>query len=248
MVDIHCHILPGIDDGPRSWDLTAEMCRMAALDGITHIVATPHCNDEFPYDRDRYTEMLGQLSDAAEGKLTFSLGCDFHFSYDNIQDALANPRRYTIGESQYLLVEFSDFGIPPKVKQNLLFISSNGMVPIITHPERNRPLLSKPEMVLDFVEQGCLVQVTANSLTGYWGSRSKNMAEWLLKRKAVHVVASDAHDPSRRKPVLSEARKIVGELAGADVADALFVHNPTAIVDGESLPNPGGASQLDSEL
>ena len=72
------------------------------------------------YDRDRYTEMLGQLSDAAEGKLTFSLGCDFHFSYDNIQDALAHPRRYTIGDSQYLLIEFSDFGIPPEVKQNLL--------------------------------------------------------------------------------------------------------------------------------
>ena len=84
-------------------------------------------------------------------------------------------------------MEFSDFGIPPEVKQNLLFLSSCGMVPIITHPERNRPLLNKPEMVLEFVEQGCLVQVTANSLTGYWGSRSKNMAEWLLKRQAVHV-------------------------------------------------------------
>jgi protein-tyrosine phosphatase len=235
MVDIHCHILPGIDDGPRSWDLTADMCRVAALDGITHIVATPHCNDEFAYDRDRYTEM------------TFSLGCDFHFSYDNIQDALAHPRRYTIGESQYLLVEFSDFGIPPEVKRNLLFISSNGMVPIITHPERNQPLLNKPEMVLQFVEQGCLVQVTANSLTGYWGSRSRNMAEWLLKRRAIHVIASDAHDPARRRPVLSEARKVVTELAGAEVADALFVQNPAAVVDGERLPNPAGAGELDSE-
>ena len=226
MVDIHCHILPGIDDGPRSWDLTAEMCRIAVHDGITHIVATPHCNDEFPYDRDRYTDMLGQLSDAADGKLTFSLGCDFHFSYDNIQDALANPRRYTIGESQYLLVEFSDFGIPPEAKQNLLFISSCGMVPIITHPERNQPLLNKPEMVLEFVEQGCLVQVTANSFTGYWGGRSRDMAEWLLKRQAIHAIASDAHDPRRRRPVLSEARKAVAELAGAEVADALFVQNP----------------------
>ena len=239
MVDIHCHILPDIDDGPRSWELTAEMCRIAALDGITHIVATPHCDDQFAYDRDLYTEMLGQLSDAAEGKLTFSLGCDFHFSYNNIQDALVHPRRYTIGESQYLLVEFSDFGIPPEVKQNLLFIASNGMVPIITHPERNQPLLHKPEMVLEFVEQGYLVQVTANSLTGYWGSRSKSMAEWLLKRQAVHAIASDAHDPVRRRPVLSEARKVVEELVGAEAADALFVQNPAAIVEGERLPSPG---------
>jgi len=248
MVDIHCHILPGIDDGAQSWELTAEMCRMAALDGITHIVATPHCNYEFAYDRDRYTEMLGELSDSAEGKLTFSLGCDFHFSYDNIQDALAHPRRYTIGESQYLLVEFSDFGIPPEVKQNLLSISSSGMVPIITHPERNRPLLNKPEMVLELVEQGCLVQVTANSFTGYWGNRSRNMAEWLLQRQAIHVIASDAHDPARRPPVLSEAHKVVTELAGAEVADALLVQNPAAIVDGESLPGPAGAVELDDRV
>jgi protein-tyrosine phosphatase len=248
MVDIHCHILPGIDDGPQSWELTAEMCRIAARDGVTHIVATPHCNHEFAYDRDRCTEMLGELSDSAEGKLTFSLGCDFHFSYDNIQDALAHPRRYTIGESQYLLVEFSDFGIPPEVKQNLLSISSSGMVPIITHPERNRPLLNKPEMVLEFVEQGCLVQVTANSFTGYWGSRSQKMAEWLLKRQAIHVIASDAHDPARRPPVLSEARKVATELAGAEVADALLVQNPAAIVDGESLPGPAGAVELDDRV
>jgi protein-tyrosine phosphatase len=224
------------------------MCRIAARDGVTHIVATPHCNHEFAYDRDRCTEMLGELSDSAEGKLTFSLGCDFHFSYDNIQDALAHPRRYTIGESQYLLVEFSDFGIPPEVKQNLLSISSSGMVPIITHPERNRPLLNKPEMVLEFVEQGCLVQVTANSFTGYWGSRSQKMAEWLLKRQAIHVIASDAHDPARRPPVLSEARKVATELAGAEVADALLVQNPAAIVDGESLPGPAGAVELDDRV
>ena len=248
MVDIHCHILPGIDDGPQSWELTAEMCRVAALDGITHIVATPHCNHEFAYDRDRYTDMLGELSDSAEGKLTFSLGCDLHFSYDNIQDALAHPRRYTIGESQYLLVEFSNFGIPPEVKRDLLFISSSGMVPIITHPERNRPLLNKPEIVLELVEQDCLVQVTANSFTGYWGSRSQKMAEWLLQRQAIHVIASDAHDPARRPPVLSEARKVVTELAGAEVADALLVQNPAAIVDGESLPGPAGAGELDDKV
>jgi protein-tyrosine phosphatase len=248
MVDIHCHILPGIDDGPQSWELTAEMCRIAARDGVTHIVATPHCNHEFAYDRDRCTEMLGELSDSAEGKLTFSLGCDLHFSYDNIQDALAHPRRYTIGESQYLLVEFSDFGIPSEVKRDLLFISSSGMVPIITHPERNRPLLNKPERVLEFVEQGCLVQVTANSFTGYWGSRSQKMAEWLLQRQAIHVIASDAHDPARRPPVLSEARRVVTELAGAEVADALLVGNPAAIVDGERLPSLAGADEFDDQL
>ena len=236
MVDIHCHILPGIDDGSKSWEMTVEMCRMAAQDGITHMVATPHSNDVYDYDRDRYIEMLGPLHDAADGQLTFSLGCDFHFSSDNIQDALAHPRRYTIGDSQYLLVEFSDFGLPPTVTQDLLMLMSNGMVPVITHPERNQILLRRPEMVLEFVEQGCLVQVTANSFTGFWGKRSKKMAEWLLERAAIHVIASDAHDPARRRPVLSEARDVILELAGAEIADGLVTQNPAAIVEGGSLP------------
>jgi protein-tyrosine phosphatase len=236
MVDIHCHILPGIDDGSKSWEMTAEMCRIAARDGITHIVATPHSNDVYDYNRERFTEMLGQLHDSADGKLTFSLGCDFHFSYDNIQDAMNNPRRYTIGDSQYLLIEFSDYGIPPSVKQDVFAISSCGMIPIITHPERNRPLLNHPETVLQLVEQGCLVQVTANAVTGSWGPKSKKMAEWLLKREAIHVIASDAHDPVHRRPIMSEAREAVAELAGAEVAEALVTHNPAAIVEGKSLP------------
>jgi protein-tyrosine phosphatase len=236
MVDIHCHILPGIDDGSKSWEMTTEMCRMAAEDGITHIVATPHSNDVYSYDRERYTEMLGQLHDAANGKLAFSLGCDFHFSYDNIRDAMDHPRRYTIGDSQYLLIEFSDYGIPPSVKQDVFALSSCGMVPIITHPERNQPLLKNPDTVLKLVDAGCLVQVTANAVTGAWGPRSKKMVEWLLKREAVHVIASDAHDPVHRKPIMSEARNAVAEIAGAEVAEALVTRNPEAIVEGKSLP------------
>src|SRR5690349_10806426 len=137
MVDIHCHILPGIDDGSKSWEMTTEMCRVAVADGIKHIVATPHANDRYPYDRIRYTEMLAELHDAARGELAFTLGCDFHFSYDNIQDALEHPHRYTIGETQYILIEFSDYGIPPNVQQGVFALRSHGMVPIITHPERN---------------------------------------------------------------------------------------------------------------
>jgi protein-tyrosine phosphatase len=91
-------------------------------------------------------------------------------------------------------------------------------------------------MVLALIEHGCLVQVTANAVTGAWGSRSQKMAEWLLKKGAIHVVASDAHDPVRRRPIMSEARDAIAKLAGVEVAEALVTHNPTAIVEGESLP------------
>jgi protein-tyrosine phosphatase len=234
MVDIHCHILPGIDDGSKSWDMTKEMCRVAAADGIHHIVATPHCNDQFAYDRQRYEAMIEELREAAGQSLEFSLGCDFHFSYDNISNAIADPRRYTIGGTPYLLIEFSDYSIPPSVKDQIWQLTSKGMVPIVTHPERNPLLVSQPEKILDLIDAGALVQVTANSITGFWGAKAKSVAEWLLQRGAVHVVASDAHDQRHRRPVLSEARRVVTQLFGHTVANDLFCNNPQAIVEGRA--------------
>jgi len=235
MVDIHCHILPAIDDGSDSWEMTAKMCRMAALDGITHIVATPHCDAQFDYDREHFTDMLATLSEVANGHLTFSIGCDFHVSPHNVADAMADPQRFAIGDSQYLLVEFDHHGIPSNASELLMALISRGMVPIITHPERNAFLIKHPENVLRFVESGCLVQVTANAFTGFWGPKSRKAAEWLLHREAVHVVASDAHDLSMRPPVLSEARDRVAALAGVEIADALVMHNPAAIVAGQHV-------------
>src|SRR5664279_3349389 len=209
MVDIHCHILPDIDDGSESWEMTAKMCRMAASDGITHIVATPHCDGHYEYDREHFTDMLATLSEVADGRLTFSIGCDFHVTPHNVADAMSNPQRFAIGDSQYLLVEFDHHSIPADAKELLMALVSRGMVPIVTHPERNALLMKHPETVLRFIEAGCVVQVTANAFTGYWCPKSKKAAEWLLRHNAIHVVASDAHDLHLRRPVLSEARERV---------------------------------------
>jgi protein-tyrosine phosphatase len=229
MIDIHSHILPGVDDGSTSWETTAEMCRMAAGDGIRHIVATPHANERFLYDRPRYEGMLRKLKDVGCG-IKFSLGCDFHFSFDNIEDAALHPRRYSIGDSSYLLVEFSDFGSMKAMREGLFRLANGGIKPIITHPERNLLLLEAPDKVIELAKDGCLIQVTANSLTGYWGVRSQRMAETLLRKNAIHVVASDAHDTVKRPPLLSQAFDRVCRLADQDVAHALFVDNPGAII------------------
>jgi protein-tyrosine phosphatase len=229
MIDIHCHILPGIDDGSPSWEITAEMCRMAAEDGIRHIVATPHANERFLYDRSRYEGMLRKLTNVGCG-MKFSLGCDFHFSFDNIEDAVRHPRRYTIGDSPYLLVEFSDFGSVRAMREGLFRLANSGLKPIITHPERNLILLEAPEEAIELAKDGYLIQVTASALTGYWGVRSQRMAELLLKKTAIHVLASDAHDPVKRPPLLSQAFDRVCRLANQDVAHALFVDTPGYIV------------------
>jgi protein-tyrosine phosphatase len=184
--------------------------------------------------------MMGELYELAGGQLTFSLGCDFHLSYENVSDALKNPYRYTIDGSNYLLVEFSDYGIAPETMHQLREIAILGIVPIITHPERNKVLLRHPEMILEFVDQGCLLQVTANSMTGFWGESSRKMAEALLARNVIHILASDAHDPLRRAPSLSEARDRVARLTNPEVADALVKLNPAAVVAGQPLPYQPG--------
>jgi protein-tyrosine phosphatase len=183
MVDIHCHILPNVDDGPTSWETCVSMCEMARADGVEHIVAAPHANSKYRYRREALAELLEELSRRVKGSPKLSLGCDFHLSYENLVDALAHPAQYAIAGTQYLLVELSDFSVPPSVSDNLRRLLAAGMAPIITHPERNPVLQRTPQRVIDWVEEGCLVQVTANSLTGRWGQQALKTAEWLMKRE-----------------------------------------------------------------
>jgi protein-tyrosine phosphatase len=244
MVDIHCHLLPGVDDGAKSWEVSEEMCRIAAEDGIQHIVCTPHANDEYNYDRAQHEQRVKELRERVGGRIQLSLGCDFHFSFDNIQEAMNAPEKFCISGTDFLLVEFSDFAISPALNDALLRFISMGITPVITHPERNMVIQRKPEYALQLAEQGCVIQVTANSLTGHWGSTVKKMSLWLLEREAVHVIASDAHDTKHRPPILSRARDVLKEMVGVQVATALVHDNPRAIISGRPLPyfpQPQGA-------
>lgn len=239
MIDIHSHILPGLDDGSKSWDTTLAMCRLAISDGITHIVATPHANDIYNYNRDRVQETAAELSNKIGDQLAFSVGCDFHLSFENIEDAIAHPQRYTIASGRYLLVEFSDYGIPPYVSDGISRLNAAGMIAIITHPERNAILQRQPERILQWVNEGCLVQVTAAAVCGFWGAIAQRVALWLLEHEAVHVLATDAHDDKNRVPILSQARDVVAKRFGSDLARRLVLDNPAAIVASRALPYPG---------
>ena len=231
MIDIHCHILPEVDDGPKSWETAESMCRTAAQDGIEHMVATPHANDRYFYDREYLSGLLQNLQQRIGDSPKLSLGCDFHLSLENMQTALVTPEEYRIGSSRYLLVEFSNFSIPAQIDDWLGQMVELGTRPIITHPERNPILQQTGERVLQWVELGCAVQVTASAITGSWGAKAREMAHWFLKEKAVHFLATDAHDTVRRPPVLSEARKIVAKQFGEEWADTLVEENPRAVVN-----------------
>ncbi len=236
MVDIHSHILPGVDDGAESWDIAVAMVRIAYADGIRHMVATPHADDQYTFNRALCSELLATLKDRCGVDMEFSLGCDFHFSIENIESALSDPAPYCIGGTNYLLVEFSDFAISPFAGDTLLRFLRMGVTPIITHPERNLILQRQPENILGFAEHGCLLQLTANSITGFWGERARKLCEWLLDRDCVHLVASDAHDLIHRPPVLSTARDLIQRRCGRDLAYALCTTNPAAVVANQAVP------------
>jgi protein-tyrosine phosphatase len=236
VIDIHSHILPEVDDGPKSWDVAVEMCHMAAADGITHVVATPHANNRYAYDRAYLSELLDQLRTRVGPSPEFTLGCDFHLSFENLERVLEQPHTYTIGETNYLLIELSNYSIPTQLADCFRRLADCGLTPILTHPERNPILQQTPQRVLEYADQGCLIQITASSLTGFWGERPEIVAHWLLDRSAVHILASDAHDTKRRVPVMSEARDVAIKIVGSEYAAALVDGNPGAIVKGQPIP------------
>jgi protein-tyrosine phosphatase len=236
VIDIHCHILPDVDDGPKTWDVSEEMCRMAVADGTEHVVATPHANRRFHYDREYLERTLGQLRQRVGKRPRLSLGCDFRLSAENLKDAMAFPERYVIEGGRYLLAEPNHTDVPAHIDDGLRELLAVGIIPVITHPERNTVLQGTPQRILEWVKLGCVIQVTASALTGGWGETAWHTAQWLLKQGAVHVLASDAHDTVRRPPGLSLAREVVAESQGEKIAQALVEDNPRAIVSGKVLP------------
>jgi protein-tyrosine phosphatase len=238
LIDIHSHVLFGLDDGARTLEDSLAMVRMAAEHGTTDLVATPHANLQYRFEPERIAERMAQLRESAGGALRLYTGCDFHLNYENIQDAIDHPRKYTINQQSYLLVEFSELLIFKNTDEIFARLSDAGMTPVITHPERNGLLRQRIEMIAKWVEQGARVQLTAQSLTGNFGRRAKDFSRELLGRRLVHVVASDGHDCERRPPRMDQARSWLRMEYGEELAEALCVTNPYAALTGAAMHLP----------
>ncbi len=235
MVDIHTHILPGLDDGARDLEEAVAMVRMAAEEGTRHIVATPHSDLQYKYDPATVDRGIAELSEACGAVIPIYRGCDFHLYYDNIQDALEHPSKYAINNKRYVLVEFSDLLIIKTADEVFYRMQVAGMIPIITHPERNMLLRKRLEQLQAWASAGVLLQVTAQSFLGRWGREAKAFSDELMQRGLVHVIASDAHDTVNRPPLLREAYDYVARKWGEPRAEALFRQNPQAVLSGETI-------------
>lgn len=237
-VDIHSHVLYGLDDGAQTLEQSIAMLELARASGTTDIVATPHANVHYVFRPDVIEAQLAELSASVPG-ITVHGGCDFHLQLDNIEDALANPRKYTINHRGYLMVEFADVTVFPNPDGVLGQLLDAGMRPIITHPERHSFLQRQPDLVASWVDAGSAVQVTAASFVGLFGPRPKAAAEELMRRGLVHVVASDAHDEQWRTPDLRPAYEALCAQWGEAEVRPLFVDNPRAVLTGDEMPFRG---------
>jgi protein-tyrosine phosphatase len=232
MVDIHSHIIWEVDDGAADIEESLLILEAAWQSGTTDIVVTPHLNGEFRYQAELTEQRAAELTARVAGKPRIHRGCEVHLNLDNIEQVLQSPASYTINGTQYLLVELPHGQVGRHIDAVLEHLLAEGISPIVAHPERNPVLQKKPHLLEGWVELGCLLQLTALSVTGGFGRPAKAASAWLLQRGLAHVVASDAHDPVRRHPRLEAAYSVVSSRYGTDYADALFRDNPRNIVDG----------------
>jgi protein-tyrosine phosphatase len=238
MIDIHHHLLWGLDDGSKSVEDSVAMARIAVADGITHVVCTPHANGQYAYEPQVVAEKIETLQRTLDDTgiaLKLGRGCDFHMSYDNIQEAKASPDRFSINGLGYLLVELPDYGISHALAETFYQLQLVGLTPILTHPERNPTLQADQQRMVEWMRGGLLVQVTAGSVLGHMGKQAQRMAHQLLANRWVHFLATDAHNVTSRPPKMREAYELVAEEYGPEYAHALCVGNPFAAFSGKSL-------------
>ena len=232
--DIHSHVLYGMDDGAKTRDDSLRMLEMAAASGTTDIVATPHANSRYRYNPAIIDAQIADLNASVDG-VRVHRGCDLHLQMDNIQDAVANPEKYSINGRGYLMVEFPEILMYRDVDGILNHLMEAGLIPVITHPERNSFLHARVDDLARWVNNGCYLQVTAGSVTGTFGKPAQRFAQELLHRGLVHVVASDAHDCVHRPPSLNAAYEAMANEYGERTVGPLFVEHPHAIIAGDTL-------------
>jgi protein-tyrosine phosphatase len=235
MIDLHAHILPGLDHGPADWDEALAMCRIAVEDGIATIAATPHVSEVFPNSPQRIEAAVGELRvRLAEAGVPLAVvaGGDYHVRPD-----LAPENVLTLGgNGRYFLLEFPFQVIPPRAEEFIRVLIQRGLTPILTHPERTVSIQNDWRRLEPIVMAGALVQVTAGSLVGHFGPRATDTAGWLLEEGWVHLLASDGHWSRERVPRLAEGRAAAASLIGEAGAAALVEANPRAVLDGRDLP------------
>lgn len=244
-VDIHCHLAPGIDDGSKSWRETLQMAEMAAADGFTGIICTPHQLGSFAHNTgERIRSLVDEVQRFLQRRkipLQVVAGADVRIE-PPMSAGLKSGEIVSLGDHRkHVLLELPHemyLPLEPVLEQ----LEKQNLVGVLSHPERNRGLLRKPSLLRPLVERGCLMQVTAGSLLGTFGEPSRRLAETMLEQGLVHFLATDAHGPRSRRPLMRRAYERVVEMIDETTARALCCENPLAVFEGHAVE--GGVQRL----
>jgi protein-tyrosine phosphatase len=244
MIDLHCHILPDIDDGPKTWEESLQMAKLAADEGIRTLVATPHLFRNRIADLKELNDreaILAKIEEfrirLAEAQISLEVlaGCDFPLSGEGLE-LLQQDRVLTLNDNKcYLLLELPDLALPPATEEICYTLQCRGITPIITHPERHFIIQERPEKLGRLLDLGCLAQLTAGSLTGFFGRRVAKLSRSLVKKGYIHLLASDAHGCQGRTPQLSQAVALLAKIIGKDEAMAMVTTIPDKIIRKEKV-------------
>jgi len=237
-VDIHCHLLPSLDDGASDWGQSLAMARMAVEDGTSVIVATPHQLGNYAENRgDAVRETvaaLQRLLDQHAISLTVLPGADVRIEPDMIAKIQAGEVLTLADRRRHVLLELPHEVYLP-LDRLLGSLRTAGLVGILSHPERNQGILAQPGLVEPLVDAGCLLQVTAGAITGTFGPQVQRLAQWLVERRLVHFVSTDAHGVNRRRPLMRRAFDSLCDLAGYETAVDWCCRNPAAVASGRDV-------------
>jgi protein-tyrosine phosphatase len=247
MIDLHCHILPGIDDGAADLSVSLEMARASVADGVSVLACTPHIlpglyHNSGPQIREA-AQQLQQALDQEGIPLRLITGADNHIVADFVA-GLRSGRLLALAESRYVLVEPPHHIAPVRIEEFFFDLTVAGYVPILTHPERLSWIKSHYSIMQRLVRAGAWMQITAGSLSGAFGRSAKYWAERMLDEGCVHILATDAHDTVRRPPNLGQGRDLAAKRVGAREAEHLVVTRPRGVIENEvrsNLPMPRSA-------
>ena len=238
MIDLHCHILPGIDDGPETMEESLQMAKEAAQQGIHTIVATPHHqNGKYHNERQVILQKVHQLNEVLkEQDISIKIlpGQEIRLYGEFLQDYDSGTILTKNETGKYVLVEFPSNHVPRYAEALLYDIQLKGLIPIIAHPERNAEIIERPNLLYDLVNKGALSQVTAASLTGGFGKKIKKFSMQLIEHNLTHMIASDAHNTTSRSFKLREAYDVLQKEFGTDV-HYLFQETVYSIISGQSI-------------
>ncbi len=233
MIDLHCHILFGVDDGPQRLEDSLALARALVADRVTRVVATPHILEP-PLSVAAIAEGITRLEEEFAARniaLRLIPGGENHYTIP-----VEEMRTHSINGGRYLLLEFPHSNFPTSARDIVFQLRTAGLIPIIAHPERNADLLRDPDLLQPLIEQGALGQLTAASLAGDFGSPARQCARYMLKKGLAHFVATDAHGADWRPPRMQPGLKEAAKLLGKEAARKLMIENPELVIENRDWP------------